>query len=297
MSNGNAWFKIPCSFIDALPTFESLGALKVELVMRKLDHEGLLDDEKNAPSLTDLGELAGMDRGNVARAIRQLLSAGRIELSQRGKSAGNPSRYRIKRSVPGATVGSVSGATVSDPPEGLSNVVSSVVSQAQRSGSTAVSGATVGSVSGATRLDRELYNTSAARTDGQKADSKNSTNGRKTHTEIHAQFIDGFCRRWREKYDTDFPFAAAGGKNGAHVKAIIKAVNGDRAKLKGILDRYFECNDPFILKNRHSLGLLLSKLEMFVVDQPAVDGNGFIPIPLDAIEIEHLQGKLVAQNA
>ena len=75
MSQGNSWFKLPSSFIDAIPTFESLGAIKVELVMRKLDHEGTLGDEKNAPSLADLGLMTGLNRGNVARAIRRLIAA------------------------------------------------------------------------------------------------------------------------------------------------------------------------------------------------------------------------------
>jgi hypothetical protein len=103
---------------------------------------------------------------------------------------------------------------------------------------------------------------------------------RKESNELHPRVVRHWCKRWKEKHGEDFPFAVAGAKNGAHIKKLIAAGNGDTKKIAAIINRFLASDDKYLIGRNHQLGKLISNIESFVADVPIKedepDENGFV---------------------
>ena len=81
----------------------------------------------------------------------------------------------------------------------------------------------------------------------------------------HAEAVDYFTSRWRQKYEVKYPFAA--GKDGAAISLILKECVSIE-KFRRVVDQYLACAAPFYVNDRHSISILRMKLSTFVVDGP-----------------------------
>lgn len=78
----------------------------------------------------------------------------------------------------------------------------------------------------------------------------------------HAEAVRLFCDLWADSHGEKYPFA--GGKDGAAVKEILAALDGDVGRFRVVAGRYFANTDPFFAG--HPLSLLRSQLPRFLVD-------------------------------
>ncbi|MFO0801427.1 MAG: hypothetical protein U0804_28505 [Gemmataceae bacterium] len=86
---------------------------------------------------------------------------------------------------------------------------------------------------------------------------------RKEPTGPHAEAVRLFCDGWQATHDgTKYPFS--GGKDGAAVKDILAAVDGDLGRFRVIVERYLANTDSFYAG--HPLSLLRSQLPKFMVE-------------------------------
>jgi len=72
----------------------------------------------------------------------------------------------------------------------------------------------------------------------------------------HRNFIEHFCKRYKEKTGEDYDFS--GGKDGKHVKDML--LNNPIEKLTLWTDRFFESSDPFVKKAGYTIGVFKSQL-------------------------------------
>ncbi len=88
----------------------------------------------------------------------------------------------------------------------------------------------------------------------------------------HHASIAHFTHGYQALYGVPYDFQDA--RDGAHVKWMLNAVAGDGARLQQIFDDYLGSEDPFYVKDRHSLGMLKSQFRKFVVPEPAFARTG-----------------------
>jgi hypothetical protein len=108
----------------------------------------------------------------------------------------------------------------------------------------------------------------------------------------HKQAVHMFCSGWEELYRAKYSFNA--GKDAAHVKWIIGHLNQDLEELARVLRRFFRDGDEFIVKNRHSVGVLRSQLHRWLADP--VEATAAAPKSKIAESMEKLRLKLKEQG-
>lgn len=92
---------------------------------------------------------------------------------------------------------------------------------------------------------------------------KTSPKPRKEPTGIHAEFIRVFCSQWEAKYGIAYPFS--GGKDADHIRCLRKHLAEDAARFAQVVKAYLADAEKFVVDDRHSLGLLLSRLRRYIV--------------------------------
>lgn len=100
----------------------------------------------------------------------------------------------------------------------------------------------------------------------------------------HHRSIARFCEAWAAKYGDKYPFV--GGKDATAVQQMLKLA-GSEERFAECVARFLECDDPFVVKNRHGIGNMLSQFQRWVVDAPAARSRGtpsFLDSARDALE-------------
>jgi hypothetical protein len=99
--------------------------------------------------------------------------------------------------------------------------------------------------------------------------SKTTTQARKPRNEPtgHRQCVECFCENWKRKYGEKYPFLD--GRDGANVKWILGQLGNDPDRFKAAVTIYFSDDDPFISRDRHSMGLFKSQLRKFITAEPS----------------------------
>lgn len=82
---------------------------------------------------------------------------------------------------------------------------------------------------------------------------------------VHAQAVAIFCEAWKTARGTKYPFAA---KDAAHVRDVLKHVQGNVGAFALIVQRYFAHPDPWFAADGYRLGTMLSQLAKFLIDAP-----------------------------
>lgn len=78
----------------------------------------------------------------------------------------------------------------------------------------------------------------------------------------HNTLVDFFCRGWKKKYSGEYDFR--GGRDGSHIRDVLKSANGKLDLAKRIVAEYLADNDDKLIANsRHPLGLLISNLSKY----------------------------------
>ena len=83
---------------------------------------------------------------------------------------------------------------------------------------------------------------------------------------VHAGFIGAFCDGWKERYGDTYPFN--GGKDGAAVKWLRGQLKDDLEKFRVVVKRYLDDNSEYVVNAHHSIGLLRSALQKWLVGAP-----------------------------
>lgn len=109
---------------------------------------------------------------------------------------------------------------------------------------------------------------------------------KKKPTGEHHELIDHWGQAWERRYGKPFPFAAAPGRNGKHIQALLETLGFSDAA--SAMDRYLACDDGFL--NGHPLGMLISQLSKFVVEAP-IDPDDVGPDGLCAQDRKMLTGE------
>jgi hypothetical protein len=90
---------------------------------------------------------------------------------------------------------------------------------------------------------------------------------RKPPTAGHQLLVDHFCRVWAERYPENEKYTFKGGRDGEHIKFILKAVPL-LSDAKAVVDRYIACDEKFLVMKKHPLSMLVSEFERFKVADP-----------------------------
>jgi hypothetical protein len=110
---------------------------------------------------------------------------------------------------------------------------------------------------------------------------------RKEPTGDHAKIIKHFCDSWKSKYGTKYPFLD--GRDGKHVKWIREKLNDELQAVLETINRFFESEDQFITKDRHSLGMLVSQFRKFITPE-AHTSSLAAPVYPTADEVDEVFG-------
>jgi hypothetical protein len=89
---------------------------------------------------------------------------------------------------------------------------------------------------------------------------------RKESDSMHHEFIRIFGAAWRNRYGDQYPFDK--GKDGEAVKWFREKVGDDPAKFSETVARYLADPDEFIVKLKHSMGMLRMQFVKWLVDKP-----------------------------
>lgn len=100
---------------------------------------------------------------------------------------------------------------------------------------------------------------------------------------VHKSTIEHFCESWKKRYGAEYPFK---GKDAAHVKWIRQQVKDDPEAIRRIIDTYFRSQDPFIVRDMHSLGLLVSQFRKFIVRESENGNSHGRNIPIKEINAD-----------
>lgn len=79
----------------------------------------------------------------------------------------------------------------------------------------------------------------------------------------HSQAIEYFCKKYEEKVGSKYVFA--GGKDGAHIKAMLKFLTLDQFKYK--VNAFFFSGDEFVKKAGYTVGVLRSQINKIKGDK------------------------------
>ncbi len=94
----------------------------------------------------------------------------------------------------------------------------------------------------------------------------------------HATLVTRFCEAWaRKNRGQKYPFK---GKDAAHLRDVLKAVDGDLARATGVVDAYLASTDPFFVRGGHKLGLLVADLPRFLAARAGTPVATGSPPPL-----------------
>lgn len=85
----------------------------------------------------------------------------------------------------------------------------------------------------------------------------------------HKQAVAVFCDSWAIRYGAAYPFN--GGKDGSAVKWMLGQVDG--AAFAKVVARYIADDDPFVVENRHTIGLLRSQFAKWLVERPLTNSK------------------------
>ncbi|MGE5610007.1 MAG: hypothetical protein ACM359_12190 [Bacillota bacterium] len=96
---------------------------------------------------------------------------------------------------------------------------------------------------------------------------------RKEPTGDHAELIRHFVGGWKAKYGTEYVMAA---KDGVAASNLLKAAGGTLTRAVAIVDRFLGCDDPFIVKQRHPLPLLVNQINRFTVAESHESRSGSV---------------------
>jgi hypothetical protein len=67
-----------------------------------------------------------------------------------------------------------------------------------------------------------------------------------------------WCDEWAKVHGMKYPFV--GKKDGAHVRDILRHLEGSEEKFRAAVDRYLSDDDPFVSEKNHPLNMLLHGL-------------------------------------
>lgn len=84
---------------------------------------------------------------------------------------------------------------------------------------------------------------------------------RKQPSGAHHEFFRAFDEAWKTRYGE--PYTFFGAKDGEHVKWILSALHHDMGQATKVIANYIADDDEFLIKQRHSLGLLKSQFNRF----------------------------------
>ena len=93
-----------------------------------------------------------------------------------------------------------------------------------------------------------------------------ATDPRPEHGEVRAFFLE----RWKARYGTAYPTVQA--KDNAHVKWILDKCERNPERAKAIIRRYLADDEPFLCREHHPLGLLVSKFARYVGEASPPEG-------------------------
>ena len=94
---------------------------------------------------------------------------------------------------------------------------------------------------------------------------KNETQRARTPDPNHKALTEHFCAAWKAKNGRKYPHAGA--RDAKAVTAILKAVDGDLAEARSIVDRFLADGDQWIGKTGHKLSILPSQLAAYMGKQ------------------------------
>lgn len=96
--------------------------------------------------------------------------------------------------------------------------------------------------------------------DGQSPQARRESKPRKEPTGPHAELIQHFLRKWKERYHAKYVFLD---KDGVAASKVLKAAGGDLQAARDVVDRYVACGEEFIVKVRHPLPMLVNQINRF----------------------------------
>ena len=79
---------------------------------------------------------------------------------------------------------------------------------------------------------------------------------------VHQQAIAHFAAQWAVKYGCQYPFN--GGKDGTAFSWMLAQVEYQSTRIIAIIDAYLRDCDEFIIKNRHSVGVLRYQFQRYI---------------------------------
>ncbi len=262
------------------------------------DYQG--SNEAAWPGQRRLADDLGVHHGTIVKALRDLESAGLIEIETGGGRRSN--RYRVNPPPASdretrAQTSTESGSLCAGNPT-TSDRETRTQDQALRSGIAPPSvretrapacGKPAQNLSQQPiPLNKTARAGSKAKTqngaDGQQPlidvgaskpkSKRNGTSGNGKASSAHRQLVVHFCDAWQAKFGAKYPFAR--GKDAARVTAILGAVDQDVDRAKRIVDAYLADPDSWLSEQGHSLAVMASsaRLPKYVASTVSHDGNG-----------------------